>query len=404
VIELAWRNLWRQPKRTLLTVAAIAFAALVMVFLLAFQVGTYAIMEENTLSLFDGDAQVQQPGYLDDPGIRKSFATEPLAASVARVPGVDAVAARAQTYALLSKDQRSLAALIVGVEPKREARVSRVATMVRDGRYLETGDAAEMVLGDALARNLGIKVGDRVTMLGMGRDGSVAADVLTVAGVFSTGVNELDRNLAEMPLARFGADFAMPGQAHAIVISGTTLANIDDALPALRNIATKHNLTVRDWGELEPGLKNAIRLDASTSLLWYVALIVVVVAILLNTLLMSVLERTREFGVLLALGMRPAAAGRMVWIEIMLLLAIGLAAGIAVGAAAAGWFEVHGLPLPGGDGVFAQWGLPGRIYPHLNWFSLFAGPAAIAVLTAAAGLFPYLRLRRLDPVTAMRSA
>jgi predicted lysophospholipase L1 biosynthesis ABC-type transport system permease subunit len=77
---------------------------------------------------------------------------------------------------------------------------------------------------------------------------------------------------------------------------------------------------------------------------------------------------------------------------------------MAAGAAAAGWYAVHGLALPGAEGVFAQWGLPGRIHPRLTWFSLFAGPAAIAVLTAAAGVFPYLRLRRLEPVAAMRSA
>lgn len=405
MIALPWRNLWRQPRRTLLTLLAIAFACLVMVFLLAVQVGTYASMEDNSLSLFDGYAQVQAPGYRDDPDLRKSFAAaEAQTQELAGIPGVGAVAARAQTYALLTGASRSLAALVVGVEPDSERRVSRIAATVRQGRYLAVPDAAEAVLGEALARNLGVKVGDRVTLLGSGRDGSVAADVFTVVGISASGVSELDRNLAEIPLARFQADFAMPGQVHALVLSGASLAAVEAALPEVRRAAAAKGLATLAWGDLEPGLRDAIRLDAGTSSFWYVALIVVVVAILLNTILMSILERTREFGILLALGMRPVAVGRMVWLEIMLLVGLGLAAGIALGAAGAGWYAVHGLALPGAEGVFAQWGLPGLIYPRLTAFSLLAAPAAIAVCTALAGLYPFLRLNRLEPVAAMRTA
>jgi putative ABC transport system permease protein len=405
MIALAWRNLWRQPHRTLLTVSAIVFASMIMVFLLALQVGTYDGMKDNSLGLFDGFAQVQQPGYLDAPDINKSFdRAEALVQDIGRIPGITAVAARAQTYALMSRTntQRGMAAMIVGVQPEVEQRVSRIASTISNGRYLQDA-AAEAVLGEALARNLDVRVGDSVTLLGMGRDGSVAADVLTVVGLFSSGVTDLDRQLVEIPLARFQADFAMPGEVHSLVISGPSLASVDRSLPALRRLAGQKKLRLLGWGELEPGLRDAIRLDAGTSMLWYVVLVVVVIAILLNTILMSILERTREFGILLALGMRPSAVGRMVWIEILLLLLLGLGAGIAVGASAAGWFEVHGIALPGAEGAFAQWGMPGRIYPKLTAFSLFAAPVAIAVFTAAAGIVPFLRLRRLEPVDAMRA-
>jgi len=101
--------------------------------------------------------------------------------------------------------------------------------------------------------------------------------------------------------------------------------------------------------------------------------------------------------------MRPSAIGRMVWLEILLLLLLGLAAGIALGGAVAGWYQVHGMELPGAEGVFAQWGLPGKIYPRLTVFSVLTAPAAIALCTAAVGFYPYLRLRRLEPVAAMRA-
>jgi ABC-type lipoprotein release transport system permease subunit len=404
VIALAWRNLWRQPRRTLLTVAVIMLAGIVTVFLLALQVGSYATMKDNTLGVFDGFAQVQQPKYLDDPGMRRTIARpEQLAREIERIDGVSAVALRGATYALLSRGQHSVGAFVVGVQPKVEARVSSIARSVRTGSYLSPGDAAEAVIGRALARNLGVGVGDRITLLGMARDGSVAADVLTVRGIFESGINALDRQLVELPLARFQADFAMAGLANMLVVSGRGLTRVQDALPAIRRVVEPQGLAVRAWNELEPGLAGAIHLDASTSMLWYVSLVVVVVVLLLNTLLMSVLERTREFGVLLALGMRDGAIGRMVWLELLLMLGIGLGAGMALGGGLVAWYGVHGVALPGAEGVFAQWGLPSKMTPQLSAFSLLTGPAAIALVTSVAGVFPYLRIRRLRPASAMRA-
>ena len=404
MIALAWRNLWRQPRRTLLSLAVIALAGAVTVFLLALQAGSYATMKNNTLGVFDGFAQVQQPAYLDDPGIRRTIAhPKRLAQALEQIPGVERVAPRAATYALLSRESHSVGAYVVGVEPEVEAQVSSIPRSLRAGHQLSAGDAAEVVLGQALARNLGVGVGDQVTLLGMARDGSVAADVLTVRGIFDSGVNALDRQLAELPLARFQADFAMPDMANVLVVSGHGLHRIQAALPAIRRQVEARGLAVRTWDELEPGLASAIRLDASTSMLWYVSLVVVVVVLLLNTLLMSVLERTREFGVLLALGMRATRVGQMVWLELLLLLGLGLTAGIALGGGLVAWYAVHGLALPGAEGVFAQWGLPSRMYPQFSAFSLLTGPAAIALSTTLAGIFPYLRIRHLRPVSAMRA-
>ena len=405
MIALAWRNLWRQPRRTLLTLAVIMLAGVVTIFLLALQVGSYATMKDNTLKVFDGFAQVQQPDYLDDPNIRHTIAQpEQLAQSIERIDGVDTVALRGATYALLSLDQHSIGAYIVGVQPEMEAQVSSIAHSLRAGHYLTPGNAAEVAIGEALARNLGVGVGDHITLLGMGLDGSVATDVLTVRGIFASGDTSLDRQLAEMPLRRFQADFAMDGLANVLVISGRGLAQVQAALPDVHQLTKPQGLTVHSWAELEPGLESAIRLDASTSMLWYVSLVVVVVVLLLNTLLMSVLERTREFGVLLALGMRDGAIGRMVWLELLLLLGIGLVTGMVLGSGLVVWYSIHGLSLPGAEGAFSQWGLPSRMYPQLSAFSLLTGPTAIALVTTIAGVFPYLRIRRLRPVAAMRTA
>jgi putative ABC transport system permease protein len=402
---MAWRNLWRQPVRTGLSLLSIAFAAAILVFMLSFQLGVYGTMKANALRLFDGFAQIQPPGYADDPDLTRTIDDpQAVAARAVQVPGIADAAPRATSYAILASGERSFGAAVHGVDPTAEPKVSTLSATIREGRYLEPGDGAAIVIGDALARNLGVAPGDRITVLGSAKDGTVAADSLTLVGIFHTGLSEIDRQVTEIPLARFQEAFAMGGSVSVIALSGPSLASVDAALPAIRAGAAATGLTVEDWGALQPGLKQAIALDFSSSMLWYVSLVVVVVFIILNTLLMSVLERTREFGMLLAVGMRPQRIGGMLWLELVFLSLVGSAAGILIGGGAALWFQIHGMAISGLEGLFAQWGLPGRLHPALSWTSALAGPLVIVASVAIAGLVPYRRILRLEPVAAMGAA
>ena len=401
---LAWRNLWRQPRRTLLNVFSIAFAAVVMVFLLSFQLSTYATMKENVLRILDGFAQIQPHNYLDKPDLKKII-TRPAAllAKAEAIPGIDAAAPRAMSFVILSGGHKSIGAAVVGVDPVREPRVSNLDRTIKQGRYLQANDDAAIVLGAALARDLGVAVGDKLTLLGEARDGSIAADVLKVIGIFATGTPEIDRQYAQMPLRRFQTTFALGAAVNVIVLAGPTLSGVSHALPALRRTLAPSRLAVQPWQALQPGLAAAINLDLSTSLLWYASLVIVVVFIILNTLLMSVLERTHEFGVLLAIGMRPAKLGGMIWLELALLALFGLGIGMAIGCAITLVLGHYGMAMPGAEAIFAQWGLPGKLFPRVSLVSLSTGPVVMAVAILAAGIFPYRRVRRLEPVPAMRA-
>jgi len=402
---LAWRNLWRQPRRTLLNTLSIGFAAMVMVFLLALQLGTYASVKENVLKAFDGYAQIQPPGYRDDPALHRTIEDPGMVMDAAkRVAGVTDAAPRASSFAIVSRGDASFGAAVTGVDPALEQRVSALHNTIARGRYLEPGDGAAAVIGSALARNLGVDLGGRLTLLGEARDGTVAADVLTVVGVFDTGTRELDRQVVEMPLTRFQDTFAMGKAVNVVVLGGKSLARLTDALPRVRERLPDPDLRVVDWKTLRPGVSQAITLDVSVSMLWYASLLVVVVFIVLNTLLMSVLERTREFGVLLAVGMRASLIGRMVWMELLLLALLGLTAGVLAGTGLALAIGHYGLVLPGAEAVFAQWGVPGRLFPRLDAVSAFAGPLAMLAGILAAGVIPYRRIRQLEPVSAMRAA
>ena len=402
--SLAWRNIWRQPQRTILSFVSIAFACVVTIFVLALQQGSYNTMKESVLRLFDGFAQIQPPGYADDPDIRRTIADpDRLMARAGRLPAVAATTPRASTFVIVSHGDRSYGTAAIGIDPATETQISVLGRTIVRGRYLAPADRNAVVLGEGLARNLKLAVGDKLTMLGGGYDGSVAADILTVVGIFDSGAPELDRQVIQMPLKRFQEDFALGKRVNLVALTGQHLSQFQRGLPGLQRIADNSGLVLRDWTELQPAVHEHILLDMGFSSLLYVSLIAVVVFIILNTILMSVLERTREFGMLLAIGMRPTQIGRMVWLEILFLTSIGACAGIAIGAAVTYWVAKIGITFSGFETLMRQWNMPSTLYPELNSISVLTGPLVIMAAIAIAGLVPYVHARRLQPVTAMRA-
>jgi putative ABC transport system permease protein len=401
---LAWRNLWRRPQRTVLSLISIAIVSALLVFVLSFQDGVYATMKETTLHIFDGYAELQPEGYADDPRLELAISHPGDVARAAEgIDGVTTAAPRVNGFAILANGPRSYAAAVVGVDPDREAKISTIASRISDGRYLRSGDTNQAILGDILAKNLGVSVGGRLTMLGSARDGSVAADVLSVAGIYHSGIPDLDRSILEMPLARAQDAFGMEGAANTIVLGGPSLGAVNQALPALQAIGQRNGVSVRDWQAMEPAMRDAIDLKYATSMLFYASLVIVVAFIILNTLLMSVLERTREFGMLLALGMRSGQIGAMVWIELLGLALLGSAIGVSIGAAVTLWLQNVGIVMPVDPKVMAQFGMPSRLYPALTAFSAFTGPGALLLTILIGGIVPYLRVAHLTPAIAMRA-
>ncbi len=405
MIRLAWRNLWRHSRRTWLTASAIAFSAMLLVFMITIQLGAYDMMIDTTLRVFHGHVQVQRAGYLDKPQLR---ATVPRAAALAERlrdrTGLTAVAVRAQGFALAASRDRTYGVPVLGVQPAFEPRVSTVPHLIKSGRYLAADDAQEVVLGARLARNLKVQVHDELTLLGSGKDGSVAATVLPVVGIFDSGNPELDRNLIQMPLATFQDVFSMGDEAHVIVVSGRGVDTVPQTKAAVAAaIGAQPDLVVLDWEEIIPGVKQLIQTDMVQNWITYLALIFIVTLSIMNTFLMSVLERTREFGIMLALGATPLRLGSIVMLESALLTLLGLAIGIALGGALAVYFYVEGFTFPGMKELYAQFGLPGVITPQLSLTAFTLGPGVILVFTLLAALYPALRIRRLAPVEAMHA-
>jgi len=385
---------------------AMVFSNVLLVFMISLQVGMYRLMIDNSLQALTGHLQVQAEGYKDDLKMRQVVPDiQSLAATLRTDLGRDSVSARAAAFALASSEDRSFGVQVIGVDPQHEPLVSNLPGLVIDGRYLGEDGAAEIVIGSVLARNLKVAVGDQVTLLGSGYDGSFAAAIATVVGVFDSGVTDLDRAIAEVPITFFQDVFFMEGGGHQIVVTVPELSQVEAYKAQMFDaISGTPDATVYDWDALQPGLRQAIQADISSAFFMYAILVVLVAFSVLNTQLMSVLERTREFGIVMSLGVSPGKLGKLVMLETGLMGAMGLAAGAAFGALFTLYFTVNGFSYPGMEEMAAEFNLPGEIFPRVNLLTLFLGPLMVFVFTLLSAVYPALRLHWLHPVEAMRAA
>jgi ABC-type lipoprotein release transport system permease subunit len=214
----------------------------------------------------------------------------------------------------------------------------------------------------------------------------------------------MDRSIAEVPLGFFNDVFYMEGAAHSIVIVTPGLSFIDDyRLRVEALLPADADVIVHDWDALQPGLKQAIQADLSSAFFMYGVLVILVAFSVMNTQLMSVLERTHEFGIVMALGLTPGRLGRLVILETSMMGLAGLFLGALAGGLVTLWFTYNGFSYPGMDQMAANFNLPSRFYPQATLLTLFLGPAVVFIGSILSALYPALRLHWLHPVEAMRS-
>ncbi|MEA3471454.1 MAG: FtsX-like permease family protein [Thermodesulfobacteriota bacterium] len=405
-IKMAWRNIWRNPRRSILTIIAIIFATMLLVSMLSWQFGSYDTMINTTVKIHTGHVQVQAKGYRDKMDIRLVVPNPKAVDDVIEdIPEVEAYTSRATAFTLVSSSDRTYGVILTGIDPERESKVSTLKKLVRRGKYLAQEDTNMALVGELLAKNLKVDIGDDLVVLGQGRDGSVAASVLKVKGIFSSGEDKFDRNSVQMPLGYFQDVFSMRGAVHEVVVLGRSLEDVKKIKKELgtrvRNIDSDGDLVILDWMELMPGIVQSIQMDLSSGLIMYIILIVVVAFSILNTFLMAIFERTREFGVLMAIGMTPGRLMKSLFLESVTITLIGIILGIIFGSMVTWYFQVHGILISGASELLSQYGLPERMYPQLSALSVSVGAGIVLIITILTAFYPVLKVRRLRPVEAM---
>lgn len=407
-LKMAWRNIWRNPRRSLLTISAIAFASLLLVFMLSWQFGSYDTMINSAVRIHTGHVQVQAEGYNDKRDMRLVVPNPAaISAILEKIPEVAAYTSRANAFSLVSSKERTYGAIVIGIDPVGEAKVSTLEKIIHQGEYLSGSDTDQALIGRLLAKNLHVRSGDELVVLGQGRDGSIAATVVKVKGIFSSGEDEFDRGTIQIPLKYFQDVYTMDGAVHEVVVLGKSLEDVPEIKRAvaagIERTNGREHLAVLDWMELMPGLIEAIKMDLVSGFIFYIILIVVVAFSILNTFLMAIFERRREFGVLMALGTTPWRLTKLLLAESSSVTMMGIVIGTIAGSLITWYFQIHGIVISGTSELMRQYGLPERMYPQLSVLSISIGAGVVLVVTLLAALYPALKVRRLRPVEAMLS-
>ncbi|MEM8767930.1 MAG: FtsX-like permease family protein [Pseudomonadota bacterium] len=402
VLLIAWRNLWRNRRRTWLTAGGIAFAVWLLIFSMSMQDGSFEMMIDNGARLALGHVQIQHPDYQDDPRMEYTVpGSRALIALAEADPEVTMASARVYGFALVNHEERSFGAQIFGVDAAREAQWSSLPGMVREGRYL--AGPGEAFLGSILARNLGLTVGDEIVLLGTAREGGVAAAVATVVGTFESGQADLDRSLLQVPLEDFRAAWELDGdEAHAIVVLAGT---VSDSVGVAERLAQQASPEWRalNWRELMPEAVQTIDIKLIGTLLFFGLIAIIVTFSIVNTFMMTIFERTQEFGMLMAIGMKPGRIMLQLALEALFLALLGVVIGFALSAAVLVPLASSGMPLPdSATEILNQYNMPERMYPRFSNLAAIASAAIMIIGTQLAAFIPALRIRRMTPVEALR--
>jgi len=406
-MKMAFRNIWRSPVRTILTLSAIAFAAIILVFMVSFQLGSYEAMVNSSVKIYTGHIQIQAEGYKEKKSMRFVISSpEKIAETVEKIEEIKSYSFRANGFSLVSSENRARGVLVTGIDPEGEAEISTIAGLIREGEYLAPGDRDKVLIGRLLARNLKVGINDELTILGQGKDGSIAAGIVTVKGIFSSGIDDFDRSTIQVPLNYFNDLFYMDGAVHEIVCTADSLFDVNKIKMLLKadlEEKEQRKMVVLDWKELLPGLVQGIQLDLASAVIFYFILVLVVAFSILNTFLMAILERTKEFGVMLALGVKPNRLLKLVLMESSFLTLIGVITGVVIGCAITLWFQTHGIDMAGASEILKEYGMSGIVYPKLSIVSALAGPLLVFAITICAALYPAFKVKKLIPVDAIRS-
>ena len=403
MIRLAWRNLQRNKSRTWLTAGGIGFSVLLVSFAMSMQSGSYEIMIDSATRYFSGHGQVSDASYIDQPRFERTVPNATaLQAELETIDGLS-VMPRVQAFAVVSMGEKSLGGMVMGVDFAAETRFLDIYDNVIEGQIPRASD--EALIGSSMARNLGARVGDELVVLGSGKQGAVAAAIFIIAGIVETGQVELDRTLVFAPIAGVADAFYLQDEVHMLLLMVENLSQLG-AIGAQIETKLTGPLALQTWQELMPMIEQSIELDKAGAQLFYSLLLILVVFAVVNTFVMVLFERTREFGLFMALGMRPWQVIGQVQFEALLLSLLGVGLGLALGLPLINYLSAVGIPLEHMGGEEAarqmQMGSFDRLFPKATLASLLTAPMVMIVGTQLAALVSTVRVRGIHPVSALR--
>ena len=406
--KLAWRNLWRNRRRTLITLGSIVFGIFLAILMTGMQDQQWADMIDDAARMGGGHVSLQHPEFRDTPSLSRTVTnTAELRSAVEAAWDVSAIRERINGNLMLSTAGESFGAGFIAYDPNAET--PETLALLDDislGEPLAADDKRGILLGEVLARNLGADLGDKVVYTATDKSGEITSSLCRVTGMIRTGAPSADASIALLPIEAMRKTLGyQPDEATQVAVFLADQRSTDQAVQALRP-AIGNRAEVLGWDEARRELATFIALKVGGARVFEGLIAILVAAGIFNTLFVSVMERMREFGIMLAIGWTPSRLFRMVMLESLFLGVIGLLVSLLFTAGPYYYLAKNGLDLSGMIPEEQTEVAGVAMSTHLN-FGIFPeslAPILIAAMLAvlAAGIYPAWRAGKVEPIETIR--
>ncbi len=397
---LAWRNLWRNHRRTLIMLAAISIGAWAMIFMTSLMRGMVNEMLRDGVRVLPGHVQVHHPSYRDDPAVSNlvSMTSAEIGAALGAA-GINRYAARVRVPAIISSERESRGVTLVGVDPAGEASMQALGSEIVEGRALEGPEDTGVVIGRRLAEKLDTEVGKRIVLMSQDPDNEVADRGYRVVGLYEANLAAQEEAFVFGGRTTVQTMLRIDDRVSEVAVLGDHYRDVEPLLASVRAALSDED-EILPWTELDAYLGTMMGVMDGFVLVWVVVIFLALSFGLVNTLVMAVFERVREIGLMLALGMRPASILGQIIVESILLLLIGLIIGNVLAFASV-------VPLQDGIDIsivaegMEMMGAASILYPEIESQDVILANATVLVLGFLASLSPAWRASRYEPVEAI---
>ena len=400
IIMLAWRNLWRNHRRTIIMLAAISIGAWAMIFMTSLMRVMVNEMLRDGVRALPGHVQAHHLDYRDDPSVNNLLSLTSAEVSDAfDSAGISTYSARVRVPGIISSERESRGATLIGIDPARELAIEAVGSMIAEGRGLEGADDTGVVIGRKLAEKLDTEVGKRIVLMSQDPDNEVADRGYRVVGLYEAKMAAQEELFVFAGRETLQKMLRIDDRISEVAVLGTDYRHVDRLTETVRD-AIGEGHEVLPWTELDEYLGTMMDVMDGFVLVWVIVIFLALSFGLVNTLVMAVFERVREIGLMLALGMRPSSILSQIIVESVLLLAIGLVIGNALAFASV-------VPLRDGIDIsivaegMEMFGAASILYPEIEMQDVILANVVVLVLGFLASLSPAWRASRYEPVEAI---
>jgi ABC-type lipoprotein release transport system permease subunit len=402
-IKLAWRNIWRNKRRTIITAASIFFAIFFALIMRGFQLGSYSNMINNAVKLYSGHIQVHASGYSDNRSINNTLKVNNELIDVLKSnENIKQIVPRLESFALGSSGPKTKGVLVMGIDPRKQDEMSNLSGKIIEGQYLKPGDQA-VILGKKLSQYLELGINDTIVLLSQGYHGTTAAGKYQVKGIVEIPKPDLDNKIVYLPLSASQQMYYAFDRLTTLSINLHDHQELNNTVNQLESQLSTDKYEVKSWREIMPELVQQIESDNAGGWLMLLILYIIILFGVFGTVMMMVAERRREFGVMIAVGMHKYKLAIIVTLEMLFIGFLGLLAGIAGSMPLIYYLHINPVRLTGElASSMESFGIE-PVMP-LAWEVGYYGNQTIivAVIVIVAVLYPIYSITRIKAVKAIR--